>query len=290
MKRTVEVTVDPKQEESLIDRKSDAITIAAGMTTSLAELRLTTEKLNNAESRLIHVSRHNAMGTMASIIAHELNQPLAAIANYVRAGRHIIAEHGPIDLVKLREVMKGAEENALRAGQIVWRLGELVKQDRIERRAVAVSALVDDACTLALVDAGSAGVDCQIQISPDVAMVMVDSIQIEQVIINLVRNAIDALESCQNRTIRITATSRGKLVEIAVADNGIGITDDLRAALFSTLTSTKTSGMGIGLSICRTIVEAHGGKIWLAGTSAGGTDFRFTLPVVTAAASPARTG
>jgi len=287
MKRVGEVTANPEQEESLIDRKSDAITIAAGMTTSLAELRLTKERLNSAESRLIHVSRHNAMGTMASIIAHELNQPLAAIANYVRAGRHMIAEHSPIDLAKLREVMKGAEENALRAGQIVWRLGELVKQDRIERKAAAVSDLIDDACTLALVDAESAGVDYQIQISPDVAMVMVDSIQIEQVIINLVRNAVDALESCQNRTIRITAAAKGKFVEIAVADNGIGITDDLRAALFSTLTSTKTSGMGIGLSICRTIVEAHGGKIWLAGTSTGGTDFRFTLPAVAAAASPA---
>lgn len=252
---------------------------AIGVMIDVTELQRTKERLRQAEDKLIHLSRQNAMGTMATVIAHELNQPLAAIANYVRAGRRLAAAALSDAPPNFDIALEAAEQNALRAGQVVQRLRDLVKSRAVDRRAECLSALVHDANLIALVDAASAGIVCHID--PGVAglTVTADRIQIQQVIINLVRNAVEALLTTKRREIYIAAHEAEGMVEVAIRDNGPGIPAENRTGLFTDLMTTKESGMGIGLTICRTIIEAHGGKIWLADSPEGGTDFRFTLPV-----------
>ncbi|MDB5438572.1 MAG: hypothetical protein JWM33_999 [Caulobacteraceae bacterium] len=251
---------------------------AVGVMIDMTELERTKERLRQAEDKLIHLSRQNAMGTMASVIAHELNQPLAAIANYVRAGRRLAAAALSNAPPNFDLALEAAEQNALRAGQVVQRLRDLVKSRGVDRRTERLGALIHDANLIALVDAESAGVTCHVEPGIEGFTVTADRIQIQQVIINLVRNAMEALLTTDHRDIFISAREVDGLVEISVRDNGPGIPIDRRAGVFSDLMTTKATGMGIGLSICRTIIEAHGGKIWLADSLEPGTDFRFTLP------------
>lgn len=253
---------------------------AIGVMIDMTELQRTKERLRLAEDKLIHLSRQNAMGTMASVIAHELNQPLAAIANYVRAGRRLAAAALSDAPPNFDLALEAAEQNALRAGQVVLRLRDLVKSRAVDRRTETLESLIQDASLIALVDAESAGVTCHVEPGIEGIAVTADRIQIQQVIINLIRNAMEALLTTGQRGIFISAREIEGFVEISIRDDGPGIPVERRAGLFSDLITTKETGMGIGLSICRTIVEAHGGKIWLADNLEAGTDFRFTLPAV----------
>jgi two-component system sensor kinase FixL len=219
------------------------------------------------------------MGEMASTLAHELNQPLTAISSYLRGTRLRLRD---VDSDAVRQVagaLEAAEAGALRAGQIVRRLRELVSRRGAAVKAEDLPELVADAGMLALVDAELLGISSRIELDPSARWVQADRIQVQQVLINLIRNAVQAMAESPVRELAICAKLRtGGMVEITVLDTGTGIAEQLLDSLFSPFQSSKPDGLGIGLSISRTIVEAHGGKVWAENRPEGGALFRFTLP------------
>lgn len=266
-----------------LDRNSDVIRWY-GFTEDVHDQKLAEQKRQKAEeevrrmqSELIHVSRLSAMGTMGSTLAHELNQPLTAVTNFVRGSRKLLESSPQPELDRIREALLAAENGALKAGQIVRRLRELVARGTARVQPEELPKLIEDASVFAFVDAQLLGVCHRTETDPDARWVEADSIQIQQVLINLIRNSVQAVQTEERKEILIRTCALGSTVEISVADSGPGISADVREALFSPFHSTKADGLGIGLSISRTIVEAHGGKIWPEDREGGGTVFRFTL-------------
>lgn len=253
-------------------------TVAAAV--DITARRKTEAQLQRLQSELIHVSRASAMGTMASMLAHELNQPLTAVANYVNGGRRLIAAQGSSDLAPtLLDALDGAAEQALRAGQIVRRLRALVARGHVSKRAESLAQIIRETEALGLVDASLGDVDYRVRLDPAADRVLADRVQIQQVLINLIRNALDAMATSPRRTLRVEGRPEGKrMVAVRVADSGPGIAPSVRDTLFAPFVTTKAGGMGVGLSICRTIVEAHGGQIWIEEPRQGGAIFAFTLP------------
>jgi two-component system sensor kinase FixL len=253
-----------------------------GFIRDLTERQVTEARLQELQSELVHVSRLTAMGEMASALAHELNQPLSAIANYMKGSRRLLEdsadEHAPV----VREAMDKAAEQALRAGQVIRRLRDFVARGESERRVEEVKKLVEEASALALVGAKDKGVRVRFEFDPQVVFVLADKVQIQQVLLNLMRNAIEAMEDSERRELIVsTVAVAEELVEIRVSDTGSGIAPEVSAQLFQPFVTTKGQGMGVGLSISRTIVEAHGGTIAPRPNPGGGTVFCFTLPAVT---------
>ena len=250
-----------------------------GAMADLTERRRAEDELKRLQGELIHVSRVSAMGTMGSTLAHELNQPLTAVTNYIRGSRRMLEAVDVPAVHQVREALEAAEGGALRAGQIVRRLRELVARGNVSARTAELPKLIHDACVLAFVDEQRHGIIHRVELDPAAYWVRADAIQIQQVLINLVRNAVDAMIDQPRREVVIASRSvSGGMVEISVEDTGVGLTDEVHAGLFSPFQSGKAEGMGIGLSISRTIVEAHGGNIWAESLDSGGAAFRFTLP------------
>ena len=253
--------------------------VYTGFIRDLTERQRTEARLHELQTELIHSSRLSAMGTMASTLAHELTQPLTAVANYVSAGRDLLDQ--PIDDTReiLHEALDEAAAQAVRAGQIVRRLRDFVARGEVEKHVEPLARLIEEANALALVGAGEKGVRVSVDIAPNVGKVLVDRVQIQQVLVNLARNAIEAMEETPRRELKIGAVVRDEhTVEITVADTGPGLAPEVAAHLFETFVSTKATGLGLGLSICRTIIQAHSGEIWASPNSGGGTVFHFTLP------------
>ena len=248
-----------------------------GFIRDLTERQEAERRLQEMQSELVHVSRLTALGEMASALAHELNQPLAAISNYVTGCRQLIAREGHAPS-RVADALDRASEQALRAGQIIRRLREFVARGETERRIEPLAKLIEEAGALALVGAREHGVRVRFDIDPAADFVLADKVQIQQVVLNLIRNALDAMEGCPRRELRIAAGPLGGgMVEVEVADTGPGISDEVAQQLFHPFVTTKEAGMGIGLSISRTIVESHGGRIWAERNEEGGATFRFTL-------------
>lgn len=244
-------------------------------------------ELQRTQAELIHMSRVNAMGTMAATIAHELNQPLTAIGNYIRGSQRILQSGGDISLVS--DALEHAERGTRQAGEIVRRVRAFVSSGTITLAVHDLQALIEQACVLALVDQQVRGVSHEFRFDPEARWVAADAIQVQQVIINLVRNAVEAMEGCARRHLEIaTRRAGGDLIEVSVSDTGRGIPEDVRETLFSPFHSSKAEGVGVGLSICRTIVEAHHGTIRAEPRAGGGTLFRFTLPIAEASQQAAR--
>ncbi|HEY0625827.1 MAG TPA: ATP-binding protein [Allosphingosinicella sp.] len=247
--------------------------------------------LQRVQADLIHVSRINAMGTMASTLAHEINQPLAALSNYVHGSRRLIDKGGEKNIAAARDALLSAEETAERTAEIVRRIRSLVFRGEVETKPQELRTLIKGACEHTLSGTDTPGVQCHVDVERRAEWVNVDGVQIQQVLINLVRNAVEAMKGSDTRDVSIKAIATSSaLVEISVADTGPGISEDMKAKLFSSFQTNKPEGMGMGLSISRTIVEAHGGQLWAENAPTGGAVFRMTLPrwkMVPAAASRA---
>ncbi|WP_336489542.1 PAS domain S-box protein [Methylobacterium nigriterrae] len=250
-----------------------------GFINDLTERHNTQARLQELQAELVHVSRLSAMGEMASTLAHELNQPLGAISNYTNGCKRLLAHPDPAAIAKTMEVLDKAAEQALRAGQIIRRLREFVARGETETRVEPVARLIEEASALALVGAREQGVTARVALAPNTNPVLADRVQVQQVLVNLLRNAREAMQHGERRELTIDARPAGpETVEIAVSDTGPGISDEVADRLFQPFVTTKQGGMGVGLSICRTIVEAHGGRLWVERNDAGGATFRLTLP------------
>jgi two-component system sensor kinase FixL len=252
-----------------------------GFIRDLSERQKTEARLQELQSELVHISRLTAMGEMASALAHELNQPLSAIANYMKGSRRLIEHSNDEKAGLLRTAMDKAAEQALRAGQIIRRLRDFVARGESERRVEGIKKLIEEASALALVGVKDLGVRVIFQFDPSVDLVLADKVQIQQVLHNLMRNAIEAMETSPTRELTISTAGGGdEMVAISVADTGSGIPPELMPQLFQPFITSKPHGMGVGLSISRTIVEGHGGRIDASANPGGGTVFRFTLRAV----------
>lgn len=249
-----------------------------GFIQDLTERRDFEARLEQLQSELIHVSRLSAMGTMASTLAHELNQPLTAIASFGEAAAAVLEGPDQPDKEMLREVVGEMAEQSLRAGGIVRRLREFVSKGDFAKTIEDLPKVIEEASALALVGAREKGVATHFTYAPDATPVLIDRVQIQQVLINLMRNALEAMEDEPHKRLDVTTTLLDETtVQVSVSDSGRGIAPEVRENLFQAFNSSKESGMGLGLSICRTIVEAHGGRIKALDRDGGGTEFQFTL-------------
>jgi len=254
-----------------------------GFVRDLTERQQTQQRLQDLQAELIFMSRFSALGEMASTLAHELNQPLTAVASYLNGARRLLDGGKGEDVPLVRGAIESAAEQALRAGQIIKRLREFVARGEGERRGEHVQKLIEEAGALALVGAKESGARVSFTFDPHVQLVMVDKVQIQQVILNLIRNALEAMEEVERRELVVATRSvDAETVEVSVMDTGPGIAPEIADKLFQPFMTTKRHGMGVGLSISRTIVEAHGGRLWAESNPEGGTIFRLTLRIVTA--------
>lgn len=263
------------------EMRSNSQRFFTGFIRDLTERQETETRLQELQAELVHISRLSAMGEMASTLAHELNQPLAAVANYLQGSRRLLATSADENSVLIREAMEKATEQALRAGEIIHRLRDFVSRGETQHHPESLSKLVEEASALALVGAKEQSVRVRFQLDAGLDLVLADKVQIQQVILNLIRNAIEAMMLSKDRQLLIsTSRTTDDMVQISIADSGPGIPDDVMKQLFQPFVTTKPHGMGVGLSISKTIVEAHGGRMWAEKNAEEGATFKFTLRLV----------
>jgi two-component system sensor kinase FixL len=253
--------------------------VFTGFIRDLTERQEAELRVHDLQSVLAHVQRVSEMGTLATSLAHELNQPLTAIANYVETARDMLQEVPDEEtLAVIREALDECAAQSVRAGQIVRRLRDFISRGETERRIESLQRLITEASALALVGAGEQNLEVDVRLDPTADRVLVDRIQIQQVILNLIRNAIEAMEDSPVRRLLIDSERQpGGLIQVTVADSGPGLAEEVRQRLFEPFQSTKAAGMGLGLSISAAIVSAHGGRIWAEPSKLGGTAFHFTV-------------
>jgi two-component system sensor kinase FixL len=237
------------------------------------------EDLKRAQSELIHASRISAMGAMASTLAHELSQPLTSVSNYIDTAERVLRSNHQQEVREAARALGLAGAAARRASEILRRLRSFVSKRHVEAEIHDLQEVIADACVLMLPHAQRHGVEIRFVLDRFAKWVRVDAVQIQQVLINLVKNAIEAMEGCEEKVVTIASRALGDgTIEVSVSDTGPGLGAAADESLFTPFVSGKTDGMGVGLSISRTIVEAHGGVIGVDRPADGGATFRFTLP------------
>ena len=264
----VAVTISP-----ILDA-SGTIVGASKIVRDLSERQDRERRLNELQAELVHLSRLTELGQMVSALAHEVNQPLTAMANYLSAVRRLIVAGN--QQAALQAVDRIADQGD-RARQIIRRLRDQVTKREPERRVESLSKTIEEASSLALLGIAK-GLKLDIRVDDDADEAVIDKVQIQQVLLNLVRNAAEAMDGSAQRELSIATARAGGMVEISVADTGPGLPESVRARLFEPFVTTKPNGMGIGLSVSRTIIEAHGGEIRAEHGAGGGTVFRLTVP------------
>ena len=228
---------------------------------------------------LMHASRLSAMGEMASGIAHELNQPLTAVMNYTRAAQRRL-DRADADPAPIADLVEKAGKQAERAAEIIKRLRVFIKKDDSERRLEPVNAVIEEAAALALIGASDRNIELIFSLDDALPPVLMDRIEVQQVVLNILRNAIEAFEGPGERKIRIAIEAAGsEEVQVDIRDNGPGLAPGIADDPFRPFQTTKADGLGIGLAISRTIIEAHGGRLWAERPREGGAAFCFSLPV-----------
>jgi two-component system sensor kinase FixL len=246
----------------------------------ITDRRRAEDEVRRMQERIAHFGRISTMGEMAAGIAHEVNQPLTAIATFARACQRLLASPD-FALEDVSAALEQIGQQALRAGEVIRRLRSFVKNREVKREVVGANRLLEDLLTLAQTDARHHGVRIHLQPSVDSPVVQADSVQIQQVILNLVRNSIDAMldvpEQHREITLRTRIDEEGD-IEFMVADRGTGLDEATLAELFNPFFTTKPGGTGLGLAISLSIVRAHGGKLWCRANPLGGAQFFFTLP------------
>jgi C4-dicarboxylate-specific signal transduction histidine kinase len=233
------------------------------------------QQARELQMELIHVQRLAIMGETSAMLAHEINQPLTAATNYISVARRLLDNDGAD---KTRPVLDRVEQQIQRAAAIVRKLRRFIEKREAERNAESPDILVEDAITL--LGTIDSSINLKTEIAPNLPPLLVDRVQVQQVLVNLMRNAIEAMQSSAQHALVLSLTyAGGKTVEVALADTGPGLSTEVAERLFQPFVSTKAGGMGVGLSICQSIVSQHGGRIWAEANPEGGTIFRFTLPV-----------
>ena len=265
-------------ELSVGEMRSGSGRFFTGFIRDLTERQKTEARLQELQSELVHMSRLTAMGEMATTLAHELNQPLSAIANYMKGLRRLLETSSDARAGTMQEALDKAAEQAIRAGEIIRRLRDFVARGESERLVESLSKLIEEASALALVGAKEQGIRVRFDLDPGAELVLADKVQIQQVLLNLMRNAMEAMGETERRELVLaTACTGDDMVTVRVSDTGPGIADEISRQLFQPFFTTKRHGMGVGLSISRTIIEGHGGQIGVEPTPGGGATFRFTL-------------
>jgi two-component system sensor kinase FixL len=238
----------------------------------------TQKELQELQVNLMQMSRLTALGEMASTLAHELNQPLTAIANYLQGSRMLLASGREGVLPAVREAVNQAVEQALRAGKVIRSLRDFLARGETQHKDESLPRIIEEASALALLGVWEDGVAVALDLAPDADRVSCNKVQIQQVLLNLIRNAMEAMHQAPVRRLLLASRRVGPdLVELSVHDTGHGISPEIREKLFQPFVTTKARGMGVGLSISRTIVEAHGGRLWVEPGPDGGSVFRLTL-------------
>jgi two-component system sensor kinase FixL len=256
-----------------------------GTVHDVTDRRRAEDEARQLQERLTHFARLSTMGEMAAGLAHEINQPLSAIATYAQACQRLLKmpDHDPEDVAA---ALQQISSQALRAGEVIRRLRNFVKNREVTREPVDCGRLLEDLRTLAETDARLHNVWLRIESEGELPMVYADPIQLQQVILNLVRNAIDAMADVEEHRREVVLSSRttedGE-IEITVADHGTGLAPEATDHLFNAFFTTKSGGTGLGLAISRSIVRAHGGRLWHTPNEGSGARFHFTLPVAPAA-------
>ncbi len=254
--------------------------IFLGMIHDMSARKADEKRLHELHNELLHALRLTALGQLTSALAHELNQPLTAVMNYLNAARRGLNACDDPAAKRAAELVEKAVAQTGRAGQIIRRLREFIEKKEPNRAEEDLNASVEEAIALGLVGAADRNIVVTARLESDLPPLLCDKIQIQQVMVNLLRNAVEALEDAERREILVTtAQPSADFAEIAVVDTGPGIDPDIMPHLFQPFATTKAGGLGMGLSICRGIVEAHGGRLWAAANPGGGTQFRFRLPM-----------
>ncbi len=275
------IPVELKIGEAEIDGQR----LFTGYIRDMSEQQANALRLTQMQVELANFSRLSAVGTMASAMAHELNQPLTAVANYLEAARDLLENADEDALSFIQEALDAAATQSIRAGQIVRRLRDYVSRGELDMRPVNLRDVVEDAASLAKVGFEGQLSRVIVQVPDDFPRVLADRLQLRQVIVNLVRNAIEALADTANPQVWVSAEEDEDLARITVQDNGPGIPGADQSSPFDAFNSTKPGGMGLGLSICQTIMDAHGTHIEYAPSSQGGAAFTFTLRIDDGAAA-----
>jgi two-component system sensor kinase FixL len=255
---------------------------ASKIARDITEQKLAEANTQILQNELAHVARLNAMSQMSAAIAHELNQPLTAIANYVRAGQRMLSAENPTPrfLESAREAMEKAAGQTIRAGTIIRYLRDFVEKRDAERAVEDLNRIIREAVTLGLIGAAHSAVKAGLELAPQALPVMMDKIQVQQVLINLIRNSVEAMANSARKELAIsTQHVAPNAARIIVRDSGPGLPAEVEAKLFQPFNTTKDKGMGIGLNICRSIVEAHGGAIRILKDQPAGAAFEIMLPL-----------
>jgi two-component system sensor kinase FixL len=245
-----------------------------GFVRDLTERQDRERRLTELQSELLHVARLSELGQMVSALAHEVNQPLTAMANYLRGIRRLLSDDTP---PMLRQAIEKVTEQSERARGIVQSLRDLVRKESRPKQVESLETIIQEMSALALVGT-TRSVSMDLRIAVDATHAFVDKVQIQQVLLNLMRNAVEAMAASTVRTLTVSTASYGDGVEVRVTDTGPGLPETVRARLFQPFVTTKSEGLGVGLSISRTIIEAHGGELVAESGTGGGTTFRFTIP------------
>jgi len=260
-------------------RQGDSVYFT-GFIRDLTEREQSQAMLDQARSEIARLSRLNELGEMASTLAHELNQPLAAITNYVQGCRRMLEKLDDEYAGRMRDALAETAKQALRAGDIIRHLREFVTKGETDKGPEDVNHLVEEAGALALVGSRERGIRSVFDFASGQSTVVADRVQIQQVLINLMRNAMEAMRDSPEKVLTVrTRVAEPGWLQVEVEDTGPGISEEVAPRLFQPFVTTKSNGMGIGLSISRRIIESHGGELTVDRNAAGGATFSFTLPV-----------